>query len=350
MRGIGGASAVETAHVSAAGGTAAVWAARPALTALVERGIDPEPPLRAARLSRAALMAPDHRLPHRAVEQFWEEAARASGDASFGLHVAETLPRGSADIIEYLGSASATVGESFARLGRYVRIFYDHSNVRLTVEPHQARIGFRAAYPAAQFAEFSIALIVVRIRQWTGTDWVPDRARFQHARPDHDGELARLFRCPIELSAERNELVASPATLDLPHVNPDSRLLDILMRYADELLEALPARGDVAARASSAIARQIVASAPTLESIAQALRLNPRTLQRRLATQGLTFQSLLDEVRRGLALKYIGDAAISVAEIAYLLQFSESTAFARAFKRWTGDTPAQYRGRLLTQP
>jgi AraC-like DNA-binding protein len=96
-----------------------------------------------------------------------------------------------------------------------------------------------------------------------------------------------------------------------------------------------------------AIARQIAKSLPTLKSSAETVHLPERTLQRRLAGSGVSHSVLVDRVRRDLALKYIADAGRSVTEIAYLLHFSDSTAFHRAFKRWTGDGPQHYRRTLF---
>ncbi|HEY6036789.1 MAG TPA: helix-turn-helix transcriptional regulator, partial [Kofleriaceae bacterium] len=89
------------------------------------------------------------------------------------------------------------------------------------------------------------------------------------------------------------------------------------------------------------------AALPTLANTAAALRLSPRTLQRRLRDSGTAHSELVDQVRRSLALKYVGDAGLSITEIGYILHFSDTTAFSRAFKRWTGVLPRRYRERVL---
>src|SRR5262249_50254753 len=133
----------------------------------------------------------------------------------------------------------------------------------------------------------------------------------------------------------------------LPHRFADSRLLAVLMRYADSLLTAMPARGDVVTRASSSIARHMARALPTLPSTAAELRMPEGALQRALAKGGVSHSSLVDEVRRELALKYIRGAQLCIAEIAYVLHFKDTTAFHRAFKRWSGETPREYRRQLL---
>jgi AraC-like DNA-binding protein len=269
--------------------------------------------------------------------------ARVKWLAPSGVHVALSLPQGSADVLEYLGSTSSTLGQAYERLAYYSRVFYDRSNFTVVVEPCCARIVRRHVPPAAQYSEFASAFLVARGRLWTGVQWTPERVTFQHARSALPSDLASAFGCPVEFSADELEISFARELLDLPHLHADSRLLDILLRYTDTLVTAIPDPGDLVATAAASIARQLASAVPTLSSTAAALRLHPRTLQRRLADHASTHAMVVDGVRRSLALKYIVDAGISVEEIAYLLHFSDGTAFYRAFKRWTGESPRQYR-------
>lgn len=192
-----------------------------------------------------------------------------------------------------------------------------------------------------------MTLIVLRSRRASGAPWKPEHAQFQHVHPGRDGELERVLACPVRFGAPQGEIRFAPSVLEIPHVHSDSRLLDILIRYADSLLHALPRSGNVVASVSAAIARQIAKESPSLAGTVTALCMPKRTLQRRLAENGVSHSRLVDDVRRDLALRYIGDAALATSDIAYLLHFSDSTALHRAFRRWTGDTPAQYRRRLF---
>ena len=324
-------------------------AARPVIDALAERGIEVEPTLLAAQLSREALASNENRLPHQSMLRLWETAAVAAHDRSFGVHVAEALPTGAYDLFDYVLSAAATVGEGLARLTQYVRLIYDHSDWRLVIEPRQVRLIRRVAASAPQYDEFSLTLLLVRSRQSSGTVWTPEQMAFQHEGSTDNRELARVFACPILFGASETEMRFAPSILQLPHRRSDSRLLAILTRYADSLLSSLPSRGDLVASASSAIARQMAKALPSLASTAAAVHLPERTFQRRLAEYGASHSALVGEVRRDLALKYIGDAGLSIGEIGYLLHFSDSTAFHRAFRRWTGEAPTRYRRRLFEQ-
>lgn len=198
---------------------------------------------------------------------------------------------------------------------------------------------------APQYDEFSLTLLLVRTRQASGVNWVPDRVCLQHERRD-DGELARVFGCPVTFGAQRSEIWFRRSVLHLPHASADAALAAILVRYASSLRQTLPRDGTLLARAWSAIAQRMTQELPSLAATARSLDLPERTLQRRLAGVGVTYSSLVDEVRRALALKYIVDAGIAITEISYLLHFADPSAFYRAFKRWTGQSPRRYRDRL----
>lgn len=327
--------------------SASVLAARPVVVALERRGIDPRPALRTAGLSREALNSIDTRLPFRAVRALWETGSEVSGDPSFGIHVAEGLPDGAYDVFEYLLSTASTVGEGLSRLAPYVRLIHDHSELRLVLEPRHARLLFlQAGAPAPQYDEFSVALYLLRSRRFSGMDWKPERVTFRHERPRDDREPARLFESRVVFGEAHVELRFPPSVLGLPHRRADSVLLSILTRYADSLVDELPARGTLAMRIGSSIARQMTQGPPTLEKTARDVRVPERTLQRQLAAEGTSHSTLVDEVRRGLALKYIAHAGVSIGEIAYLLHLTTS-GFHRLFRRWTGETPAQYRRRMF---
>jgi AraC-like DNA-binding protein len=317
------------------------------ITACEARGADVAPVLRAAALSREAVTRIEYRLPYEGVAALWEGAAAAVHDPAFGVHVAETLPMGAYDVLDYIVAAADMAGEAMARIARYFRLVHDHSDVRLIVEPHQARLVRRGPALAPQYDEFSLALFLLRSRAATGTDWTPDAVAFQHARPGDERELVRFFGCPISFGAAAGELRFDSSILRLPHLRADSRLLDILTRYADGLLGAMPSRVDSVEAVSHAIARQLATRMPSLASTAAALHLPERTLQRKIAASGASHSGLVDEVRREVALRYIGDAGLSIGEIGYLLHFSEPATFSRAFKRWTGEAPAEYRAQLF---
>jgi len=329
------------------GGTASVLAARPALAALETKGIDVGEALRSAGFSREALERVENRLPYASVCRVWQACADASGDPWFGLHVAEGLPMGAYDVVDYLFSTSVNVGEGLRRLTEYIRIIYDRSQLTLVTGPGLARLIWRRARAAPQYDEFRLAHVLIRSQQATGVAWRPERVRFRHDRPEDLAEAKRILAPSVQYQQSAMEIEFSREVLELPHRAADSGLLPILVRHADSLLSALPDHDDVVACVSSCIAREMRRGLPSLLTTAAALHRSPRTLQRQLTRRGANHSALVDDVRRGLAMKYIGDAALSLSEIGFVLHFSDASAFNRAFRRWTGETPALARSRLL---
>lgn len=134
------------------------------------------------------------------------------------------------------------------------------------------------------------------------------------------------------------------ATLARPCPAADAALSQVIVRHAEGLLAALPDPSDsFANRLRRLISAQLASGGATLTAAAHALKLGERSLQRRLADDGLTFDAIVEEVRRELALRYLADPALAIGEIAYLLGYSEPSAFHRAFRRWTGRTPEAWR-------
>ncbi len=353
MRGEAGKSlgAPETVAVRAEGkglGSLSVTAAQPAVAELERRGFDPGPALAEAHLMPAALASFDNRLPHASVRALWEAAARIAGDSWFGLRTARDLPAGEYDLIDYLLSTSASVGAGIERSIAYARLVYDHVNLRLVVEPGDARVVRRVPVTAPHYDEFTLTLLFVRCRENSGVPWTARQVIFQHARDHDDGTAAQLFGCPVTFGAPQTELRFAPSVLQLPQARADCKLLRILTRHADALLATLPAPDSTVGRVRAAITRQATREFPTLSSTAASLGMPERTLQRRLAAEGLSYSALLDDTRRELALRYLGNAALSVTDIGYLLHFSDPASFHRAFRRWTGESPLEYRRRFYS--
>lgn len=327
------------------GETVSVLAARPALEELRIRGVDAGPLLATAGLSVQALRNVDNRLLGDSVDRWWAAAAAAVSDPAFGLHAAEDAPRGSFDVIEYIDATAKSVGQGIERTTRYLPLLDERLAVAILRKKNQTRLQFRFESPSTQYKDFLLAHFVVTSRIATRVEWHPDAVFFDHPAPATISEHQRLFRCPLTFGAPRSEVILSRKVLELPHVNCDSALLNILIRYADTLLAELPPRGTLRARTTSTIARGLSTHLPTLASTATALRIPERTLQRRLASEKTTYSKLLEETRHDLALRYLGRAEVSILEIAFLLHFADGSAFHHAFKRWTGETPGEYRAR-----
>ena len=323
-------------------------AVQPLVSGLTVMGHDPGPLLAAAGLDETTLRDPDARVPTSAVWSLIERAVEATGDTNLGHHIAERADPGSLDVHYYAMLSSPTLGAGYERLCRYQRLIHEVNRVELDVDGDRATL--RHVMPGGNvaprhIAEFLLTVWVRGGRQATGTDWAPIEVRFAHPGPPDARAHARFFRAPVQFATGENALVLSAALLELPCVRSDPALLSVLDRFAADRLERAPGTASVAERARAALAEELRGGHATAGRLAARLKMSTRTLSRTLATEGTSFRRMLDQLRRELANRYLADDRASIGEVAFLLGFSELSAFHRAFKRWTGETPGEFRRR-----
>lgn len=193
-------------------------------------------------------------------------------------------------------------------------------------------------------AEFTLACIVTRLRHSTKTHWSPREVHFRHEAPAGDMlSYTGLFGCPVRFGARETVMVLDASILELPNHGADELLNTVLQRHASALLETIPESDSVVEAVRAELRRSFVDGEPTMEGVAQALGLSPRTMQRRLREENTTFAEVLDEQRHQLAVRFLTDPRMGIAEVGFLLGFSDPSAFHRAFRRWTGQTPGDFR-------
>ena len=327
------------------GPSASILLVRLVVATAARAGVPPEQILSAAGLTQSALEDADARVPYAAIQRAWDEAVRRTGDEAFALRAAENVAPGAFRVLDYLVRSSDTLRDAFLQIERYYRLIHDTVTVKLVETPVEARFIYEGTpeQVPGQAADLALSLAVLRGRSLTGASWSPRAVRFRHPAPRDDSPWKRLFGCPVEFSQDENALVLDPAHLQLHVATADPTLRAILDRHAEELLARLPKADDFVLQVRQRVASALSGGEPTLEAIASQLAITPRTLQRRLKEHGTTYQLLLEELRRELALRYLRDHGLEISEVAFLLGFSEPSAFHRAFRRWTGTTPLSFR-------
>ena len=324
-------------------------------------GIDPGALLARLNVEPALLDEIDGRAPAGAVRALWEELPIACGDPELGLNLAAAVPDAALGIVAYLVLHAPTLGQGLVAAVRHARLLQDVA--ACFVEPVERPRGAPAASspglrfvqaplpngpaPPRQAVEFTFARFVHMARRSTGVEVRPAFVRFAFPRPANIRPHEALFQCPLRFDHPRNELELDAATLELPQRAADDWLRALIEKQAQALHERLGERTPFAAAVATALTIEIQKGRGDLASVGHALALGKRTLQRRLDQEGVSFRALTDEVRRGLAAQHLAEGRLSLSEIALLLGFSEQAAFQRAFLRWTGLTPGQYRRREL---
>lgn len=337
--------------------TVAVSVLRALLARAGAAGLAPGGLLARWNLDPALLDDIDGRAPATAVRALWEELPLACGDPELGLNLAAAVPDAALGIVAYLVLHAPTLGQGLAAAVRHARLLQDVA--ACFVEPIEAPLGARAPSarglrfvqaplangpaPPRHAVEFAFARFLHMARRSTGIEVRPEVVRFAFPRPATIRPHEALFQCPLQFDHPRNELELDAATLDLPQRAADTWLRTLVEKQAESLHERLSERPRFAAAVRAALMIEVQKGQGDLASVGRALTLSKRTLQRGLHQEGVSFRALTDEVRRGLATQYLTDGRVSLSEIALLLGFSEQAAFQRAFLRWTGVTPGQFR-------
>jgi AraC-like DNA-binding protein len=300
-----------------------------------------------AGLDPAKLGDPDARYPYRGMQRLWQHAVEETGDPSFGLVVARCWHPTSLHALGYSWMASTSLRDAMERMARYVRLVSSAATVRLV--EHDQVVEFRMELesgceplPAYESVDAAMATLVHMCRISYGEDFNPLRVRLRRPAPADPRPFETLFRAPIAFSAEGNVLDFAKADLESHLLTSNPALAAANDRVIAEYLLRFE-RSSVATRVRARLIAQLPAGRVDQESVAAALHMTQRTMQRRLRREGTSYKTLLEDVRRELALEYARQAHLSVNEMTYLLGYSEPGSLSRAFKRWTGCSPSGYR-------
>lgn len=277
---------------------------------------------------------------------------RVTGDPDLAMHTAVATNTGALDIVGYVMLSSRTADEALRRGARLMRLLNDGLALHLTRATHEGIDATTATMlvlgdgrdalwvQQRQVSETIMAGLAHQLRLLTGRDVQPLAVHFRHSAPPHGTrEHQRIFgRLPV-FDSDTDAITFAQRDLDIGLRSANPALLATFSAHADAALEALGHADTVTARAAAEILARLKGEAPAVSDIAPALALSTRSLQRALAAEGTTYQALLDTVRRELAMRHLADPGATVAKVAWLVGFSEPSAFHRAWRRWTGTSP-----------
>jgi len=275
-------------------------------------------------------------------------AADAMNDSAFGLHLAARIDPRDVGIVFYAGSAASDLGEALAFYSRYCRIVNQAFRLKLIRRPDDGTLEMEFVglprYAARHYMEFVMGGIRTALRTITGRNVTPKRIAFAHNRNSNLQEFERFFGCPVEFGAPNNMMVLSTDTLRIPLITADPKLLRALQPFCDAAAKERNATsGTLRAAVEKEVEKLLPSGKANAETVAAALALGLRTFARRLAEEGTTYGEVVDQLRRSLALQYLKDPSMTLAQIAWLLGYEGSTSFNHAFKRWTGRSPSAVR-------
>ncbi len=330
-------------------GSLSILVIRALHTALSRDGESGDELLRALDIPRELLERGDARLPAAVVFRAIERAGALSGDPCFSLRAASAIPLGTIDVLDFAMRSSATMREALERAVRYFALIDDCSELRLDESDGVARLSVsrRITTSPRVATELLFAVLLSRGRLLTGAPWPLREVHFLAGPPDDAAPHRRFFDAPVVFASVRNELVFDAAWLDTRCAEVDAELSAFFERHAEALLAQVHQRTELLDRVRAAIAEPAAGADPSLEITARRISLSPRTLQRRLEAGGTSYKALVEEVRRARALALLADPRVGIAEIGATVGYGDARAFYRAFRRWTGSTPAKVRCEMV---
>jgi AraC-like DNA-binding protein len=288
----------------------------------------------------------DHRLPAAIIHQMLEAMVAATGDPDIGLKGARARSPGDGGVLEYAVSSASTAGDAIAAAARYAGLMTDALEMRLEVVENDAivRLDNRVVLPRAGM-DFQVGAIHRAFTCiWAAGAGPSLQVFFAYEAPEDTSEYARTFgSAPVHFGAPFSGFKFDAVWLSSKLASAESALHDVILRHAEKALAELPRARKLAERVRSAILSELAGGNPSVAHVAPRLHMSARTLERRLEREGTTFSELLDDMRKGLALRYVGSQDLAFTEVAFLLGFSQVSSFHRAFKRWTNETPLAYR-------
>ena len=274
----------------------------------------------------------------------WSEALRLTNDRTLALRIAAATPTGAFGIVEYVCRSAPTLGEALRQWVRYLNLLDDAVTVGLAVEADRAllRVERESEAPAPAAHELCWALVARHARELSTVPFRLVAVELAHPAPPDIAAYRAWFDAPVTFGAESTQLVFPRSALESTLVSSDPSLLAILERTAAELARTRPTDPRLTAQVKRVLHDVLRSADANVDVVAKRLGIPSRSLQRRLKDEGTSFQAIREELRRELADRYLREG-LAVAEISFLLGFSEPSAFFRAFKRWTGSTPIAHR-------
>jgi AraC-like DNA-binding protein len=312
---------------------------------LIEKGCDPVQILSLAGLDAGVFGDPDNIISFAAAGSLLTLCAAATSCPHFGLLTGERAGASNLGLVGFLVQNSPDVGTALRNLLLHLHLHDQGAVPTLETLGRKALLGYaiyqRRIEGIDQITDTSIAIGHNILRQLCGKGWTATEVLFAHARPKDIAPYQRIFRAPVHFDAEQSAIVFSADWLAHKIGSADPLLRHALEKQIAAMESLAPE--DLAGQLRRALRTMLVTGRGSVEQVEKMFSLHRRTLNRRLHAQGISFHDLVNEVRYEIARQLLEGTRLSLAEIAATLDYSDPSAFTRAFKRWSGEPPTEWR-------
>lgn len=314
-------------------------------------GLSRDRMLQEAGLSAELLLDNNGRVPGDVLQRLLSYILPRCGNPLFGLQTSHYIQPGSYSVMGYIAMTSNTLAEAVARMPQYEKLVGDMGVSTVEHEPGAIVVRWNCRFTDPLTRRHIIENVLA---SWTSyTRWMADApeltplaVRFEHDPPADRSMLKHyqhIFRCPIYFNQPMSALLCSPQIFEYPLRQPDVNLRETLEHHAQTSLAALKEKYSLSDQVKALLRAMLADGSPRKEFVAEQMGMNVRTLHRKLADEGQSYQQILDGLRSELACKYLQQPHLSVEDIARKLGFTESRSFIRFFKGCNGLTPGEYR-------
>jgi AraC-like DNA-binding protein len=307
--------------------------------------------LEEAGISVASFVDPLTRIPTALARVLMVTSLQKSQDPSLGLHAGECVELADFEPIDQMTRHCATLRDAILQGSRYAKLMDEGVETELVEAGSRATVRIKNSDPErhALVSEFQVTSTMKRLGFFIHGDLELIEIHLRNEVATNMAEYERVFRAPVLLGSEHNEVVFSRALLDVRSARPNPNLLPLFDEQARRLLAQLTRDASFSQKVRKLLEQGLEDGRVGMADIAAQVRLSEATLRRRLLEERTTHKELLDQVRREQALSRVEARRSSLGEISFRLGFSSPSAFARAFRRWAGVSPVEYRARFKMQ-
>lgn len=310
-------------------------------------GLDAEALLATAGITGEQLQAADALIPFDRVAMVFLQALQMTGDPALGLVIGSLVQPRSYQVLGYAVLSCETLGEAIDRLIRYEKLVGKLGETRMIELSDRCRLVWNAPIsgPWSRFLNDAAISGWITLARQLVTEAPAFEVFFEHACDTDRSRYETMLGAPVHFNAAFSGVEFGREVLQVRMSGADSGLRGMMDKQAAALLQDFDSRVNLVSEVRSVLVRILPDGEPAMERVAHQLSMSERVLQTRLREVGMTFTAVIEDVRRSLAKLYLQQTTANLVDIAFLLGFSEQSAFSRAFRRWEGESPQHWRKR-----